>query len=204
MLFALWMLLWQNVMLMYFFVCLHMFVTTCFFPDPSVFCLCECSWRATWQQVSERLCRGSCWRWRVCTARSAPVTPSSRLWFAGSAACSDSPKAEAHTEIQRLAWNTLLTEWKPLQSNTGKLNYQRLSTLCQFAFCSRVLWDVDAIATRGAYCVTNPNYVWRHARSFPQRSEKKKMHSTHEIFTCLEFFCLPISLFSPFVKINVF
>lgn len=82
---TLWILLWQ-----------HMWVTTNIIPDLSVLCLCECSWRATWPQVSERPCRGSCWRWRVCTARSAPATPSSRPWFAGSVGCCDSLKAEAH------------------------------------------------------------------------------------------------------------
>lgn len=54
-----------------------------------------CSWRVTWPLVSERLSRGNFWRWKACTAKCVPATPSSRLLYAGSEASSDSPKAES-------------------------------------------------------------------------------------------------------------
>lgn len=80
---------------------------TLFLIPPFVSFLCGCSWRVTWSQVSEKLCRGSYWRWRACIAKSAPDTPSSRPWFAGSVACSDSPKAETDTQTLAKTPNSL-------------------------------------------------------------------------------------------------
>lgn len=131
-------------------------------------CVCECSWRATWPQVSERLCRGSCWRWRVCTARCAPATPSSRPWFAGSAACSDSPKAETDTQKYK-HWPRLSvyvkTSAKQHHITTKDFNFLLfLATPLLFTdllqLLSWVFRDVSGITTRGAFCVTSPNYIW--------------------------------------------
>lgn len=94
-------------------ICLVVSAAICMHPSQHFFwslslasCLCERSCRPRWPQVSGRLCRGNCWKWRGCTARSAPATPSSRPWSAGSAACSDSPKAEtaAHRKHTPRLW----------------------------------------------------------------------------------------------------
>lgn len=92
---------------------------------------CEHSWRATWLQVSERLCRGSFWRWRACTVRSARVTPSSRPWFAGSVDYSDSQKAKANTKCNDWKINRvfILNE-----SHIWKLNHQGLLTSVSVLF----------------------------------------------------------------------
>lgn len=160
-----------------------MCVTTRTFPDPSVFCLCECSWRATWPQVSERLCRGSCWRWRVCTARFAPATLLSKPWSVGSADCSDSPRAEAkNTKTQRLAkteilfmLNENLCQATPLNS---AISHSQLSVCLLFPL------EYCGVETQGAFCVTNPNYVWLTPReeNSSKKWEKERKCTTHIIF----------------------
>lgn len=155
----------------------------CYHPHyPWSLCLlCVCSWRATWGQVSERLCRGSCWRWRVCTARSAPATPSSRLWFAGSADCSDSPKAETNTQTYKDWPRPKLSVSLKTSAKQHQIELPRTSTFFVLAtsllftdllqLLSRVLRGVDAITTRVAFRVTNLNYVW--LTLCKERSSKK-------------------------------
>lgn len=75
--------------------------------------------------------------------------------------------------------NTLYAEWKPLPSNTAKLSSQPLPAL-------GLLFPLEycGVETQGAFCVTNPNYVWLTPReeNSSKKWEKERKCTTRIIF----------------------